>query len=188
MKGPDLADLVDALSAHDASEVRAIARLKDLIAAVAEPWRRDRYEPGHVTASAFVLHPEEAAMALILHSKLDAWLQPGGHVEPEDLSHEAAARREVAEECGLRGLETLGVLDVDIHTFPARTGQPEHLHFDIRWAFRAATDLLEVGDGASAVRWVPLEEAAGMDESIARPARKLRALTVTPNAGYAEQP
>jgi 8-oxo-dGTP pyrophosphatase MutT (NUDIX family) len=103
-------------------------------------------------------------------------VQPGGHVEPGDRSVEAGARRELLEEVGVADGDALGLVDVDIHEFPARGGQPAHLHFDVRYLFRARTDLLEVGDGVTAVRWVPLEEAQALDPSIARPARRIAAL------------
>lgn len=151
---------------------RLLALLEDLD----DPWRRDRYTPGHLTASAFVLHPSMPALALVHHAKLGMWVQPGGHVEADDPGHEEAARREVAEECGIDRMSTVGLIDVDIHVFPARGDQPQHLHFDLRWAFRSAEADLLAGDGTTAVRWVSLKEAQAMDESIARPARKLLTL------------
>ena len=38
---------------------------------------------------------------LVHHARLDRWLLPGGHVEPEDGCVEDAARREVIEETGV---------------------------------------------------------------------------------------
>src|SRR5258705_4171245 len=64
------------------------------------PMSRDHFVPGHLTASAFVLSPERAAVLLIFHKKLGIWVQPGGHIEAEDESLEAAARRELGEEVG----------------------------------------------------------------------------------------
>lgn len=164
------------VEAHRVSDDRERAYRTDLIRlldTVADPWNRTRFDPGHLTASAFVLHPTAPAIAMVHHAKLDQWVQPGGHVEIGDATHENAARREVAEEVGVTELTTVGVLDLDIHVFPERHNQPKHLHFDLRWAFRSATTALLAGDGALEARWVPWSEAMLMDESIARPVRKL---------------
>lgn len=62
------------------------------------------------TVAVFVV--QEAQVLLHLHQKLGKWLPPGGHIEPDELPDEAAAR-EVEEESGLsitligaRGLPT----------------------------------------------------------------------------------
>ena len=66
---------------------------------------RRNLSPGHFTASAFVISPDRQRVALIAHPKLKRWLQPGGHIEAEDSSAEAAARREVLEELGISEIE-----------------------------------------------------------------------------------
>ncbi len=153
-----------------------VQRVLGLLDGTDEPFSRYNYEPGHVTGSAFVAHPVGEAVALIHHEKLDLWVQPGGHVEPDDETVEMGARREVAEETGLLGLAPVGVVDVDVHTFPAHGEQPTHLHFDVRYGFRAVSAELIAGDGAHDARWVPLEEALSMDESVARAVRQLAVL------------
>lgn len=165
--------LIDGYAGIDPTEESSRRSLLELFDSFEDPWNRDRYDPGHLTASAFVVHPDRSAIALIHHEKLGMWVQPGGHVEVTDRSHEEAARREVAEECLLTELDTLGVVDLDVHVFPQRGDQPRHLHFDLRWAFVAATSTVGAGDGALDVRWVALDEARTLDESIARTARKL---------------
>ena len=49
------------------------------------PFHRRQFEPGHFTASAFVLHPSNDSILLIFHEKLRLWLQPGGHVDPASI-------------------------------------------------------------------------------------------------------
>ena len=164
-----------ALRGHEPADPVEVGAVSDVLALldVADPWSRTEYEPGHITGSAFVLHPSDPAVALILHEKIGRWLQPGGHVESEDGTVADTAVREVTEEIGVAPAGTPELIDVDIHTFPARAGQPRHLHFDVRWTFRAADAVLRAGDGAADVRWFPLDECLGMDESISRPAAKL---------------
>jgi 8-oxo-dGTP pyrophosphatase MutT (NUDIX family) len=144
---------------------------------------RSHFEPGHFTASAFVLSPDRRDVVLIHHKKLGIWVQPGGHVEPTDTDLMGAARREVLEEVGLGELEPfpghgMPVFDVDIHTIPARKADPAHEHFDVRFAFVAKTRELVHSDEVADLRWVPLDEVErmGSDESVLRAVKKLRSL------------
>ena len=155
-----------------ADESAAMAAVMDLVG-TDDAFSAARFRPGHITASAFVLHPSEPAVALLLHSKIGRWLQPGGHVEPQDRSIVDAALREVEEEIGVGPADTPWMCDIDVHTFPARRDVPAHLHHDVRVAFTADTTELVVGDGAEDVRWWPLADAESLEESIARPVRKL---------------
>jgi 8-oxo-dGTP pyrophosphatase MutT (NUDIX family) len=50
------------------------------------------------TVAVFVVH--EDRVLLHFHAKLDRWLPPGGHIEPNELPDEAAVR-EVLEETGV---------------------------------------------------------------------------------------
>ena len=77
-----------------------IDRALDL-ARSSDPTDRDRFVPGHFTASGFVVSPDGSSLLLIHHRRLDRWLQPGGHIDPEDASPIAAAAREVTEETGV---------------------------------------------------------------------------------------
>lgn len=135
----------------------------------------DHYVPGHITASGFVTSPNRDSVVLIHHRKLERWLQPGGHLEPGDADLEAAARREIAEEIGLSNLSCFGLFDIDIHTFPWRPGAPEHLHFDLRFAFASESEHLSALDGVTDARWVPFGDLDqyGTDRSVARPVAKL---------------
>ncbi len=139
---------------------------------------RSHFVPGHFTASAFVLAPDADALLLIFHGKLHRWLQPGGHVDPEDADILAAARREVFEEVGIRdlALATSSVFDLDIHEIPPIKGDPAHAHFDVRFLFRARDLAFRAGSDAKAARWVPLAEIDEeiSDRSVVRALEKLR--------------
>lgn len=53
----------------------------------------------HFTASANVLHDHERVL-LVQHNKLKQWLQPGGHIDPNE-DPAQAAQREALEETGI---------------------------------------------------------------------------------------
>jgi len=89
---------------------------------------------GHLTGSAIVVDEEGKRTLLLHHAKLDRWLQPGGHADG-DGNLAGVAHREATEETGLPGLRLLTpAVDIDVHAIPARAGEPEHLHLDVRFA------------------------------------------------------
>ena len=59
----------------------------------------DFSRPIHYTATVFVIH--EKKLLLLKQDKSPYWLLPGGHIEDNELPHEAAVR-EVFEEPGLK--------------------------------------------------------------------------------------
>ncbi len=179
------------LSVHaplDSIEHDHRARMLDLLRAPGDPWSRLRFDPGHFTASAFVLAPDRPALLQVRHARLDRWLQPGGHVEPSDLSLLDTACREVAEETGRTDLSLdprAGVpFDLDIHRIPARGPEPEHLHFDVRFLFRASSAACRAAPGTHAVRWVVLAqlEAHGNDPGLSRVLARMGRLSPGPRA------
>jgi len=134
------------------------------------------YLPGHLTASAFTLNPNEDSLLLIHHQKLDRWLQPGGHIDGGDVSLESAALRELAEETGVAAVESLGLLDLDVHQIPQRGDVPGHIHYDVRFAFRSRSPTISALDGVHEAVWAPLDELGEFDtdDSVLRAALKLR--------------
>jgi 8-oxo-dGTP pyrophosphatase MutT (NUDIX family) len=179
-RASELEALLREHSAADAVERRHRDRMLSLLQATADPFSRSSFSPGHFTASGFVLSADAGALLLIHHKKLGRWLQPGGHIEPEDASVIEAARRELREEVGLERLSLArpAVFDLDVHAIPALGHEPAHEHFDVRMLFRAEDALLRPGSDAGAARFVPLHEICAIesDESVMRAVRKLQAL------------
>lgn len=127
----------------------------------------------HLTASAVVLD-DHGRVLLVHHRKLDLWLYPGGHLDPDETPAEAAVR-EVREETGV---------DVEVITaggfhHPATIGHPvpwailempvqdrrvgPHHHIDLVYVCRATTAALARQEAeVSDCRWVPLGEVAAL--------------------------
>lgn len=149
-----------------------------LLEARADVFSRAHLDPGHFTASAFVLCPEGRRLLMIHHAKLGRWLQPGGHVEPSDVSLHAAAEREAKEETGVVGLEpwSPGIFDLDIHLIGASTREGAHSHFDVRYAFRARGEALRASAEVRGARWVELDKVRELnpEESVVRCVERLR--------------
>jgi 8-oxo-dGTP pyrophosphatase MutT (NUDIX family) len=110
---------------------------------------------GHLTGSAVVVDGAGSRTLLLEHAKLGRWLQPGGHADGDgNLAH--VAWREAGEETGLAGLRLVEpAIDVDVHSIPARPGEPQHLHLDLRFAV-VAPDGARVAhnDESLGARWV----------------------------------
>ena len=138
---------------------------------------RYHFVPGHFTASGFVTSSDRDLLLLVFHERFGTWLQPGGHIEPEDSDLRVAVRREITEETGLERLAAVGdgVFDIDVHHIPAARGEPGHEHHDVRLLFTADGDAV-AGDGIREVAWVPIDEVADLatDRSVLRAVEKLR--------------
>lgn len=153
--------------------------LKRLLWESPAPFDRHRYDPGHVTGSAFVLSADGAGLLLVHHAKLDRWLQPGGHAGWGEREPLEVALREAQEETGIRELSPVSLVpfDVDVHAIPAHGAEPAHRHFDVRYLFTAPDGVAPKASSESReVRWFPLDEAAEAgDDSVKRVVGKIRA-------------
>ena len=173
----ELLRLLTAYSSVEHDEQRYRLQMLEAAAVAVDPFDRHEYAPGHFTASAFIIHPDGDRVLLIHHGKIGIWVQPGGHVDPDDPGLIAAAMREVAEETGVADLTPIGdgLFDIDVHEFPESPGQPRHLHFDLRFGFVAGSGVLAPTDEVKDCRWVRLDELEGLGvgRSVIRPVSRL---------------
>jgi 8-oxo-dGTP pyrophosphatase MutT (NUDIX family) len=141
---------------------------RELILALLElttaPFSRDQFQPGHITCTAAVLHPDGRHVLLMHHHRHRRWLLPGGHVEVSDVTLSDTARREAAEETAvaiaLSGPATL--VGMDVHGIPARKREPFHLHHDLIFALNANSEEFAITGEAPEVAWCRLDK--GTDE------------------------
>ena len=171
-------------AAPDAKQ--AAASVLAFIERCSSPSRRSTRE-GHLTASGWVVDRTFTHALLILHRKLNRWLQPGGHIEDADVSWRAAAQREVTEETGLTAfiaqLADAEIFDMDVHPIPERHDEPAHIHYDIRYLFVADVDAtvdrehILNADEAHDCRWIPLAGLA-LDPAIEPSLRRMVGLSM----------
>jgi 8-oxo-dGTP pyrophosphatase MutT (NUDIX family) len=134
---------------------------------------------GHLTGSAWIVSPDRRQTLLTHHGKLDKWLQLGGHADgdPDLLS---VALRETSEESGLTRFRPVSaaLFDVDRHRIPARGGEPEHWHHDLRFMIEAdPAEPLVISSESKDLSWVEVARVTSLnaEESMARMVRKTKA-------------
>ncbi len=156
---PDVLALVEAFDpTTDGRALASVEQTVELLEYSAAPLDRTHYDPGHVTASAVVLSPDRQHVLLVYHHRLQRWLQPGGHVEPEDRSVHETAKREVREETGIELDDALqaALVAVDVHEIPATDAEPMHLHHDLMFHF-SVPQRIALHDKYRAV-WCPIAD------------------------------
>jgi 8-oxo-dGTP pyrophosphatase MutT (NUDIX family) len=145
----------------DERATQSLARTLALLGGSPEPFSRWTFDPGHLTASGIVLSADAHDVLLIFHRRLERWLQPGGHVEPEDADLAVAAEREVLEETGVALDARLPrvVVGVDVHEIPPREpDEPPHLHHDVVFRFRAVAGAHPAPEYGRDVVWCPINQ------------------------------
>jgi 8-oxo-dGTP pyrophosphatase MutT (NUDIX family) len=147
------------------------ARRQIIDLSVDAPQLADRaWRPGHLTGSALVVDAAGAQLALLFHTKLQKWLQPGGHADG-DTNLMAVALREATEETGIEGLAVDPTpLDIDVHEVRS-PHEDAHLHLDLRFLVVAPPGAVLVGNHESSeLRWVPWRDLDGYhpDASLVR--------------------
>lgn len=111
---------------------------------------------GHFTGSSWVVDHGGTYGLVLLHSKVNRWLQPGGHADG-DACLASVALREATEETGIAGLEIWNEpIDIDVHLFINRSSsEPSHLHLDIRYLVKAPREATVRGNSESKeLRWI----------------------------------
>lgn len=133
------------------------------------------------TATGLVLNERADKALLIFHKKLQLWLPAGGHVEMNELPHEAAVR-EVFEETGI----TATILDPSpdlaltskresqipaprwiLHELiPAYQDKPTHLHYDFIYQMQAACEMcVHAEREVESAKWFTRQELQEIETS-----------------------
>jgi 8-oxo-dGTP pyrophosphatase MutT (NUDIX family) len=139
-----------------------------------------RCRVGHFTASALLLNPNKTHVLLMHHTKLDKWMQLGGHCDGDsDVLN--VAIKEACEESGIKAIKPLmpKIFDLDIHLIPTNTKDDAHYHFDIRFLLHAYEhDRFIQNHESKALRWVAKNghDSPATDQSVGRLFNKLKSI------------
>ena len=151
---------VEAIDPVDERETASQVEVLEGLRVLAHPFD-ETAGPTHVTGSAVVVGPR--GTILHRHKRLGLWLQPGGHLDPEEWPDEAALR-ESAEETGLEVRHVAGgprLIHVDAHD-----GGRGHRHLDLRYLLVGGTSDPAPAAGESPdCRWFSWDEAAAVADA-----------------------
>ena len=130
-------------------------QMLDLLKVSENPFDRS-HEERHFTASAFLLNRDLTHVLLMHHTKLDMWMQLGGHCDGESDVLKTAIT-EAREESGIEEITALSpeIFDIDIHLIPARGEREAHYHYDIRFLLHACgDDTVQKNHESKELRWI----------------------------------
>lgn len=111
---------------------------------------------GHITGSAWIVNQRNTHALLMHHTKLDRWLQLGGHCDG-DHDVRAVALKEAQEESGSMCIELVmpEIFDLDIHLIPANSREKEHYHYDVRFLLRVTNEsAIQKNSESKALQWI----------------------------------
>tara|TARA_Y100001968_G_C19091618_1_gene588002 strand:- start:15 stop:551 length:537 start_codon:yes stop_codon:yes gene_type:complete len=132
---------------------------------------------GHFTGSAWIINPQKNKVLLTHHKKLNKWIQLGGHADGEK-NLLSVALREAREESGIKHFTVVNnqIFDVDIHPVLNAKRQKSHLHYDIRFLFKAnpKNEKIITSKESFDVAWVPIEKISELnpEKSLTRMIKK----------------
>lgn len=145
----------------DSALARERRRMRELLDTRPDPLERHE-RPGHITGSALVVHADLERTLVLFHTKLQIWVQPGGHADG-NANLAGVALREAIEETGIEGLKVWSVpVDLDIHEVDPPKEDP-HLHYDVRFVVQApANAIVDANHESQDQRWVRPNELAAL--------------------------
>lgn len=136
----------------------------------------------HFTVTGYTVNPTRTKILLVHHKRLDKWLPAGGHLEENEIPHEAVMR-EVFEETGVRALPIIeneydlgmkGETDTQIprpfammyQIIPKSSKDEEHIHLDMGYILEAdeAAVLTAQAQEVHDVRWFTKADIAESDD------------------------
>lgn len=127
-----------------------------------------------LTAAGYIFHQNK--LLLIHHAKLNMWLPPGGHIEPNEIPDDAVIR-EIEEETGIKAqiIDALpSVVPQPIQGVKRQTAVPfytnvhsvgDHDHYGACYLCVADSDKVRLTNESKSYRWLSREEVKS-DKSI----------------------
>jgi 8-oxo-dGTP pyrophosphatase MutT (NUDIX family) len=126
---------------------------------------------GHLASQGFLFNKDFSKVLLLHHKSLDMWIQPGGHIDPQDKDLVSATKREVLEETGIENCDYLPIdkqnpltpARIVINGIPANSKKQEsdHIHIDLAYVFQTQSEQITIDPTESNnSKWVSFEEFA----------------------------
>jgi 8-oxo-dGTP pyrophosphatase MutT (NUDIX family) len=147
-----------------ANERVDVGRVAELLATGNDPWHRS--SPLHCTASALVVDVNTKRVLLRWHERQQAWIQVGGHADPDEHDPLRIARREAGEETGLIDLVALAdgrPIHIVVVPVPANAIEPAHEHADIRYVLATGSaDRIQPETPHAPLQWLTFDEAGAL--------------------------
>lgn len=142
---------------------------------------------GHITASGLLISPDNKVL-VIFHSKLQRFLQPGGHFEETDEDIFTSAKREIEEEVNLHNIRLYNwcftnqsPIMIDTHEIPENKKDKEDKHFHHDFMFIFTTDEEEITldkNEATDFKWIGVDDLLQEDTAISAALNKMRSLKI----------
>ncbi len=143
---------------------------------------RNNYR-GHIAGSGAIFSPDLKKIILIYHPTFKRWMQPGGHLEPDEAGPWITAARESAEETGVKFSRQLFKKDkripvlLESHLVPSKPpkNEPVHYHHAFWYGFVAESEDIKIEDKViKEVKWVAVDKVT--DNNIQEVIRRLNPL------------
>jgi 8-oxo-dGTP pyrophosphatase MutT (NUDIX family) len=161
LRKAEIVELLNRYVPAESDEAEHKRTILNFLRTARRPFDPRSFTPGHITGSALIFDDCDQKVLLIHHKRLNLWIQPGGHVAPDDRSIVETAIREAREEVGLQlPASAARLFDVDVHQIPAFGNDPQHLHFDFRFLIRCRQTAVDAMSDAIEACWFRLREAA----------------------------
>lgn len=128
-------------------------------------YNKNNYD-GHLCGSSWIVDSKEEKALLIHHPKLKKWMQPGGHLEENEIPYETAIR-ELKEETNIninnvRNKKEI-LIDAGIHEFK-HSSKPEHIHYDLRYYFDVNSKKVNIkSEEGVEIKWVKFQDIPDLD-------------------------
>ncbi len=159
MKRKPLTVLLQAYVSSFPEEQEYKSRMLEFIEAHEDCFER-ALQPGHMTASGWLLNHHGSKALLMHHAKLGRWLQLGGHADGNPNLLEVALK-EAREESGIEDIRALSpaIFDIDIHLIPENPKEKAHYHYDVRFLLQVETSkAIQKNHESKELRWVGKEQ------------------------------
>lgn len=155
MKRNILIELLENYFLLSEEEIKYKVRMLDFIRKHENCFERS-LNSGHITASAWLLNKNRSHALLMHHTKLNIWVQLGGHCDG-DFNPLAVAIKEASEESGISSIIPVQekIFDIDIHLIPENKNLKPHYHYDVRFLLKMENDEeIQPNHESKELRWI----------------------------------